>query len=75
MQQIPIEEVLAEYRKKYNVTPESNEDDIIDESTVVVTPDAFVLRKNKITFLQIIVIQAITAAVIAAAVIVYRIIS
>jgi len=82
MQQIPIEEVLEEFRMKYRVVPEELKEleklEVSEVDSLCSQPETFggtdesvpyITHKSKskhITFSRIIAIQAITAAMLAA---------
>jgi hypothetical protein len=83
MQQIPIEEVLAEFREKYKEpsVSENSEKHEKHENTgkeIIISPDAFSRKKRgggSITFLQIVAVQGIIAAVLFVAILALRLFS
>jgi hypothetical protein len=79
MFQVPIEEVLAEYRKKYSAeenisknNPETVTESGEEEKMPIITPEAFAVsrlkreRRGNVPFLRIVVFQAVAAAAVLA---------
>jgi hypothetical protein len=87
MQQIPIEEVLIEFRKKYadsaetQPESESESEEIAEAQSPTITDDAFPVRTRgrrnhlSLSLLKIIAVQGVVAVVAAVAVIILRMLS